>query len=116
MTSLAPLPLTISEQDFQRTVIHLAQVYGWLCHHSRPSRTAKGWATALTGHPGLPDLVLARDGQVLLAELKAHRGKPTPGQRAWLAALGPHGRLWTPAQWPEIVVELRDGPTAEAVA
>lgn len=116
MTHIAALPLTISEADFQRTVIHAANVYGWRAHHSRPSRTAKGWATALTGHPGLPDLVLARDGHVILAELKRHGGRPTPGQVAWLTALGAHGRLWTPAQWPAIVAELRDGPSGTVLS
>ena len=104
----APLPLMLSEADFQRTVIDLAVRLGWRVHHSRPAMHASGrWATPLQGHPGLPDLVLARDGVVLLAELKRHHGRVTPGQREWLAALGGHGRLWTPALWPEVVAELR---------
>lgn len=105
------LPLTISEAAFQRTVVDAAMVYGWRVHHARPAMVRTGrWATAITGHPGLPDLVLARDGVVILAELKRHGGKPTPGQLGWLAALGEHGRLWSPGDWPSIWTELRDGP------
>lgn len=107
---IAQLPLTISEADFQRTVIDAAGRFGWMVHHARPSRTAKGWATILTGDPGLPDLVLARGGVVILAELKRHGGRATPGQVRWLDALGRYGRLWTPSQWQHIVIELRDGP------
>lgn len=55
MTTTA-LPATISEADFQQCILDLAKLKGWMCHHSRPSRTSSGsWATALTGHPGLPD-------------------------------------------------------------
>jgi hypothetical protein len=108
------LPLTISEADFQRTVIQTAMVYGWRVSHQRPAQVRTGrWATSITGHPGLPDLVLARDGVVLLCELKRHGGRPTPGQVAWLAALGGHGRLWSPLDWPAVVAELR-GPMGGA--
>lgn len=107
MTATA-LPKTLSEAQFQRTVIDAAMVFGWQVHHSRPARTARGWATPITGHPGLPDLVLARDGVVLLVELKAHRGQLTPGQKRWAQHLGSHGRVWRPAQWPQILAELRD--------
>lgn len=102
------LPLTLGESAFQETVIDLATRLGWRVHHSRPAMVRPGrWATPLSGHPGLPDLVLARDGVVILAELKRHGAKPTPGQVAWLAALGGHGRLWTPRDFPAIVAELR---------
>lgn len=116
MTTVAPLPLTLSEASFQRTVIDLARWYGWLVHHSRPARQGQGWATALTGNPGLPDLVLARRGVVILAELKRHGAKPSQAQRAWLAELGDAGRLWKPSDWAAICAELsgvRPGETPQ---
>jgi hypothetical protein len=61
----------------------------------------------MTGHRGFPDLVLARHGRVLLAELKADGGRLGPGQPEWLAALGDHGRLWRPTQWDAVLEELR---------
>lgn len=90
------IPLQASERDFQRAVIDLAKLRGWRVSHALPARTRNGWATATQGHVGAPDLLLARDGIVYLAELKTLRGKPTPEQQAWLSALGFHGRLWTP--------------------
>jgi hypothetical protein len=112
-TAVRPLPLTISEAAFQRTVIELAVLHRWRVCHFRPARTAHGWRTPVEGSPGLPDLVMARDGVVLLAELKRHRGRVSPDQAAWLRVLGGHGRLWTPMDWPEIVEELK--PAAQRV-
>lgn len=97
----------MSEDDFKLRVIQYAHLNGWLVHHSRPVKLPSGnWATPLQGDAGLPDLVLARGGVVLLAELKSDTGRPTPEQRRWLAAAGPHGRLWAPADWKEVVSEL----------
>jgi hypothetical protein len=97
----------MSEAQFQRRVIETAKWYGWLVHHSRPARNSDGsWSTPIDGDPGLPDLVLARDGVVLLVELKKDKGRPSKGQLKWLAALGVHGRLWRPANWDEALAEL----------
>jgi hypothetical protein len=104
MTALA---LTISEAEFQSTVIDLAKACGWMVAHFRPAQTQRGrWVTPMTGNPGWPDLALARNGVFYAVELKRHGGKPTPGQLAWLAALGGHGRLWAPTDWREIVDTL----------
>jgi hypothetical protein len=97
---------TLSEAALQQRVIDLAMLRGYRVAHIRPARTAHGWRTPYEGHPGLPDLVLARDGRVLLAELKTGRGRVTPQQRAWLDAAGEHGRLWRPADWEAIMTEL----------
>lgn len=101
------LPLTLSEADFQRTVLDYAMLRGWRCSHARPARTTHGWVTPITGHAGAPDLLLARDGVAICAELKRHGARPTPDQRLWLAALGGVGRLWRPTDWPSVVEELR---------
>lgn len=98
--------LTITEDDLKRAVIDTAKIHGWRVHHSRPARTQNGWRTPVEGHAGLPDLVLARDGQVLLVELKSDTGRTTADQEKWLAAAGGQGRLWRPRHWPEILVEL----------
>ena len=99
----------LSEDDLKARVIQTAGLYGWRVCHFRPARTAKGWRTPIEGDAGLPDLVLARDGRVLLVELKSARGKPTDDQVLWLEALGDHGRLWSPKQWDDgtIHTELR---------
>jgi hypothetical protein len=96
----------VTEAEFTTRVIQAAQLYGWLVSHSRPALTAKGWRTALQGDRGAPDLVLARGGVVILAELKSERGRLGPGQAGWLEALGTHGRIWRPDQWDAIQAEL----------
>ena len=90
----------VSESDFTRQVIALAELFGWLAFHPIPLRTAKGWVTGTQGTAGFPDLTLAKRGRVILAELKVGRNKPTPAQTRWIEASGAY--LWTPNDWPEI--------------
>lgn len=96
-----------SEADFQRWFIGVARLAGWKVCHFRPGKTQRGrWITAVQGDVGAPDVILAKDGRVLLAELKREGGKPTPEQVAWLAALGGHGRLWRPENREAILLDL----------
>ena len=105
-------PLT--EAQFQQRIVDLATLTGWHVIHFRAVFTGGKWRTPLTGHAGAPDLILAKGGRVLLAELKTAKGRLSDEQRAWLDALGEHGRLWRPANWDEIVATLTDpqGPAA----
>jgi len=96
----------ISEADLLQRTIDLARLNRWRVCHQRPARTTQGWRTPITGDQGMPDLVLARDGVVLLVEEKSERGRLRPGQRLWLDACGEHGRLWRPSDWDTIVEEL----------
>lgn len=106
----------MSEDDFKARVMQYAKLQGWLVNHARPARRANGgWATAIEGDAGLPDLTLARDGVLLLAELKSDTGRPTDAQQKWLAAAGPHGRLWAPRDWNAIVSELSRSATKIAI-
>lgn len=107
-----PLPATLSESDLQKVIVDYAILHRWMCHHSRPARMQSGkWATPLQGHKGLPDLILARDGVVIFAELKAERGRVSPEQRQWLEAIGCGSShacfVWRPSDWPTIVEILR---------
>jgi hypothetical protein len=100
---MTEMSLRMSESELQSKVIEFAKLSGWRCVHILPTEIGKGrWATPYQGDKGLPDLILARDGRVILVELKAHGGKPTLDQRAWLGAAGPNGYLWEPANWDEI--------------
>lgn len=101
------MTLPLSEAQFQQRVMDTARLAGWLCVHYRPGKTQRGrWVTPLSGDKGAPDLLLAKDGYVLLAELKSDIGKPTAEQKAWLAALGGHGRLWAPRNWEAVLLDL----------
>jgi len=105
----AQIPVT--EAAFQQRVIDYAMLRHWRVSHARTTATVeKGhvhYITPYQGHTGLPDLVLARNGVILLAELKSEKGKPTPEQLAWLAAAGDKGFLWKPSDWPAILAVLR---------
>jgi len=68
--------MEVSESDFQKIVINLAKMHGWLVHHPLPSMNRRGvWATHELGDHGFPDLVLAHPaGRVIFAELKSDKG------------------------------------------
>lgn len=105
-----------SEAGFQEKVMQYAALRGWLIHHDRPARARErgtgrdGWRTAISGDAGFPDLVLARHGRVVFAELKSDIGKPTPAQARWADHLGYDlgfestfdYYLWKPSDWIDI--------------
>ncbi len=100
------LDQTTSEDALQTKIIELAKLEGWLVHHVRPAQTGKGWRTPLQGDKGYPDLTLVHpDGLVVIAELKAMRGRETPEQARWLDAMNGaelHSYLWRPDDWSYI--------------
>ena len=87
---------TMSEAELQQHVLDLAAQLGYIAYHPRPGRTAHGWRTPLTGTPGFPDLVLAREARpgmpdrlprLVFVELKSARGQVGRWQEVWLATL-----------------------------
>lgn len=106
------LAANLTEREFQGVVVEYAHLRGWRVHHTRPARTEAGWRTPIQGDEGFPDLVLARRGEVIFAELKSQRGRLTQAQAGWGMALQNPGRLWhrwvvwQPSDWPEIYEAL----------
>jgi len=104
----------LTEKAFLGMVVQLARLHGWLVMHQRPARTRGGWRTAVQGDPGFPDLVLLRDGVLIVAELKADDGLLTAAQKRWLEAFraaGIGGGVWRPRDFALIELTLRrDGP------
>jgi hypothetical protein len=94
-----------SESGFQKAVIDLAHLRGWICHHARPAQTNKGWRTPIQGDAGFPDLVMARGSRVVVAELKSDTGRVSPHQAEWLARLS-HAltdvHVWSPKDFEAI--------------
>ena len=88
----------MTEKEFQNAVLELARIHGWLCYHTHDSRRSA---------PGFPDLLLAKNGAVLFAEVKTDTGKLTNDQIAWLLAT--HGVIWRPKHWDVIGKSLKDG-------
>ena len=100
----------MSESQLQGVVIETAQRFGWMVHHDRPAQNSRGdWRTAISGHPGFPDLVLVRDGQVLFVELKSDSGRLSKTQEQWKIAFDGALEVWRPADWQAgtIVQRLR---------
>lgn len=98
------------EANFQQQVVDLAHLHRWRVFHSRRAKQANGehrTAVAYEG-AGFPDLVLAKAGRLLIAELKSGHGTLRPNQREWRAELegSSHYRLWHPSDWDEIEREL----------
>lgn len=100
----------MTEAQLQTAVIQLARFMGWRVAHFRPAQMQSGrWATPVQGDGrGFPDLVLARQGDVVFAELKSARGVLRPEQHDWIAELrGAQVRVfvWTPADWHAGLIE-----------
>ena len=97
MIALMTLPQCkeVTETDLLLAVQAYAEGEGWLVHHERQSGHFNKYGKWLASSKrGFPDLVLARDGVVILAELKTERGTMTPEQKEWKAA--GVGHLWKP--------------------
>ena len=109
MTNRALMEKTMSELDFARAVVDLALSCGWKVKQEPVWRaTSRKHDSAV----GFPDLVLARKGQLIFAELKAERGRVSKAQEEWMAQLrwagtGVHVYVWKPSDWDEIVEVLR---------
>jgi hypothetical protein len=99
------MSLTITEKEFQRQVIDLARILGYVfIYHAQLSKwSEKGW----------PDLVLVRvlpgRERIVYAELKSERGTLTDRQRvviAYLQAAGAYVHVWKPSDFDTIAKVL----------
>jgi hypothetical protein len=93
----------VTEKAWQAQVVELATLYGWLVYHTYDSRRS---------NPGWPDLVLVRanTGEIVYAELKTDKGKTTPAQDVWLAALracGQEAHVWRPCDFDAVHERLK---------
>lgn len=97
---------TMSEDDLLSAILQAANVLGWRSYHVRNSR-----AGITQGDNGFPDLVLARSGRIIFAELKREKRDPTWAQQGWLDALtssepgAPEIYVWRPADWLDGTIE-----------
>lgn len=111
------MTLTVTEDDLLTAIVEAAEFLGWRVHHDRRSDKA-----LQQGHAGFPDLVMARKGIVIFAELKASRQRLGAEQFAWMQALGwmagenatglsglgrVNLRVWWPEDLDRAIEELR---------
>ena len=90
----------ISEADFQRQVLDLADLFGWTTYHTYDSRRSR---------QGFPDLVMVKRGRLIFAEIKSEKGRLSDEQEIWQGKLAEvefysRGnvtvRVWRPSDWP----------------
>ena len=104
-----PTKPRITEKEFQRQVVQLAKLTGWMVHAERPAVNRRGrWSTPIQGDPGFPDLVLVRGWRILFVELKVLPNELTKAQDRWIDALKNGSEragdvvgvcVWTPDDW-----------------
>ena len=90
------LDAAVTEKQFQATVIEYAERLGYLVYHTYDSRRSQR---------GFPDLVMVKEGRLVMAELKRETGRTKPEQAEWLRLLrsaGVEAYIWRPSTWPEI--------------
>ena len=78
----------MSEVQLQSAVLEMAKLLGWRVAHFRTANTTQGWMTPVAADgKGFPDLCMVRGERLLFVELKAEKGRLSPEQDEWLAAL-----------------------------
>lgn len=92
----------MSERRFQAAIVQAARLSGWHPYWTWNSQhSPAGW----------PDLVLLKDGRILVYECKTDKGKPTPYQLECLALLQAAGipaRIVRPADLDGVLAELQE--------
>jgi hypothetical protein len=105
------------EKDFQDSVIQWARMFGWRCFYIpdwmyrlaiasmlRSRRKDRDWPDK-----GFPDLVLLKPGRLIVAELKAPKGRIEPDQKEWHALFDTVGipvHIWKPDDIDRIIMLL----------
>jgi VRR-NUC domain len=96
----------MSEAALQAAVIDLAHVMGWRVAHFRPAFERGRYRTPVDADgAGFPDLLMVRDGRIIVAELKSATGRLSAAQTEWLDAFARCHRVvvatqvWTPKEW-----------------
>ena len=94
-----------AEAEFQNWVLERAGEYGGMRQHTKLARyVPKGRKKQPLIDRGFPDLVLAKEGKVIFAELKTEKGAVRKEQKQWLELLG--GVLWRPRDMDQIIKVL----------
>jgi len=82
------------EKELQGLVAKAAESFGALHYHTFNSRRSPS---------GFPDSVIIKGTNLIFAELKRERRKPTPTQDIWLEALrnvrSIQVKVWRPSDW-----------------
>ena len=108
----------MTEAEFQKIVIELAEMHGWkVCHfHDSRRQIRPGVFIGDKQSKGYPDLTLAhRRHGVCFAELKSDKGRVSPEQMSWIHQLQRAGAVvyvWRPSNLREVQRFLKFGGPA----
>ena len=111
MTNRALLAATVSEAQWESTVVQYARVRGWRCFHVPKVQNVDGnYLTVVSADgAGWPDWQFVRD-RIVYAELKTMTGRMSKKQKSWMVSLraaGAEFHVWRPSSWPEVERTLR---------
>jgi hypothetical protein len=106
MSNRATLDATVSEAQWESTVVPYARVRGWRCFHVPKGQTVDGgWLTVVSEDgAGWPDWQFVRD-RIVYAELKTMTGRLSKAQKSWMVSLraaGAEFHVWRPSSWNEV--------------
>jgi len=95
--------MELTEKQFQGQVVHLAKLSGFdFVYHTWNSQHSPA---------GFPDLIMIKDGCLIVAELKTEKGKLSAEQYFWLLEFRkvPSAEvfLWRPSDWEELETVIR---------
>lgn len=98
---------SITEAQFQKTVIEMAELFRWRWYHAPENRPVAGRSGTYIQNvrKGFPDLVLVKGDRLIFAELKRELGPLQPGQQDWLDAVraaGAEAYLWRPSNMAQV--------------
>ena len=100
-TAAASLAASMTERELQQSLVDAARKLGWLAYHTHRSTRSE---------PGFPDLVMVRDGRLLIWELKSAAGQLSERQRLWLEEFtrcdGVDARVVCPADYDDCLAAL----------
>lgn len=102
--------IDLTEKEWQELVVGFARLHGWWCYHTFDSRKSEA---------GLPDLILMRPPELIIAELKSERGKVSSDQSQVLDSLracGVEAPLWRPSDEAQMFARLSGKPKVLAIA
>ena len=89
----------MTEAELLDTLRQAARMSGWLTYHALRSEGSE---------PGLPDLIMVRDGRLLLWELKSATGRVSKEQQKWLDRLAVVDRIDVNIVRPDDLTEALD--------
>ena len=101
--------LKLTEAQFQKQIVELAQYYRWLVAHFRPAWNKKGdkcRTPVQADGAGYPDLCMVKEGRIIFAEVKSEGGVVSSDQWKWLTVLESSQKcevyIWYPRDWESI--------------